>query len=312
MKKSVMSLSFAERERICEERFEMAGPFWHLFTDGRGMSDIFISADEFDLGMVTLAVSVCRAHGVRMITFELMNNHIHVIICGAEKDCLMLFEDFKSRLRRVMKSTGRAVDWEKFQGNMVRIEDVKQLRTEIAYTHRNAFVAQSQYTPYNYPWGGGWCFYNETLKHLVTVRFDEMSYDRKRLLAHSRDITGLERLRFLGDRVYIPSFCDIRLGEEMFGEARSYFSILTRRTESYGQIAARIKDSVFLTDDEMFGVAIAFVEKEFGISKLSLLSPEQRIGTANELHFRYNASNQQLRRLLRLELGVLKELFPGS
>ena len=90
-----MSLSFAEREKICEEHFEMVGPLWHLFTDGRGMTDIFISNDEFDLGMVILAVSVCKVHGVRMITFELMNNHIHVILCGEESDCLMFFENFK-------------------------------------------------------------------------------------------------------------------------------------------------------------------------------------------------------------------------
>ena len=147
--------------------------------------------------------------------------------------------------------------------------------------------------------------------HLDTIGFEEMSYDRKRLLTHSRDISGLERLRFIGDRVYIPSFCDIRLGEEMYSDARSYFSILTRRAESYGQIAERIKDSVFLTDDEIFGVASAFVEKEFGVSKLALLSPEQKIRTAKELHFKYHASNQQLRRLLRLEIGVLEELFPG-
>ena len=311
MYKSIMSLSFAEREKICEEHFEMVGPLWHLFTDGRGMTDIFISNDEFDLGMIILGVSACRAHNVRMITFELMNNHIHVILCGEESDCLMFFENFKSRLRRVLKGTGRSIDWDLFKWNMVRIEDVKQLRNEIAYTHRNAFVAQPQYTPYNYPWGGGWCFFNEATMHLDTIGFEEMSYDRKRLLTHSRDIRGLERLRFIGDRVYIPSFCDIRLGEEMYSDARSYFSILTRRAESYGQIAERIKDSVFLTDDEIFGVASAFVEKEFGVSKLALLSPEQKIRTAKELHFRYNASNQQLRRLLRLEIGVLEELFPG-
>ena len=311
MEKMMKALSFAEREKLCEEQFDMAGPFWHLFTDGRGMTDIFISDDEFDLGMVLLAVTVCRAKGVRMVTFELMNNHMHTILCGAEEDCLMLFEDFKSKLKRVIKGTGRPIDWNMFQGKMVKIGDIKQLRTEIAYVHRNAFVAQPQYTPYNYPWGGGWCFFNETLKYLDTVGMDKMSYDKKRSLTHSRDINGLEKLRFIGDRVYIPSFCDIKFGEEMFSDARSYFSILTRRAELYGVIATRIKDSVFLTDDEMFGIAIAYVEKEFGVNKLVLLSPEQRIRTAKELHFKYNASNQQLRRLLRIEIEVLEELFPG-
>ena len=37
---------------------------------------------------------------------------------------------------------------------------------------------------------------------------------------------------------------------------------------------------------------------------------QRKIDTARHLHFNYNATNQQLRRLLRMDLAILEELFP--
>jgi hypothetical protein len=42
----------------------------------------------------------------------------------------------------------------------------------------------------------------------------------------------------------------------------------------------------------------------------SQLSAQQKVDTALYMHFNYNASNQQLRRMLRLDLSILEELFP--
>ena len=35
----------------------------------------------------------------------------------------------------------------------------------------------------------------------------------------------------------------------MFRDARSYFNSLTRNAEAFSQIASRLKDSIFLTDE---------------------------------------------------------------
>ena len=84
---------------------------------------------------------------------------------------------------------------------------------------------------------------------------------------------------------------------------------MTRNAEAFSQIASRLKDSVFLTDDEMFLVAVKTSEDRFS-TKIALLTPEQKIQLARILHFDYNASNNQLRRILKLEMSVLNELFP--
>ena len=109
---------------------------------------------------------------------------------------------------------------------------------------------------------------------------------------------------------FIPSFCDIRLGENMFRDARSYFNSLTRNAEAFSQIASRLKDTVFLTDEELFSVMSVYINKEYSIKSAAQLNGEQKISVARHLHFGYNASNQQLRRLLRLDPAILEELFP--
>ena len=45
MKKDYSALSFSEKERICESIFIANGPYWHVYTDGTKMQNIFCSED---------------------------------------------------------------------------------------------------------------------------------------------------------------------------------------------------------------------------------------------------------------------------
>lgn len=128
-------------------------------------------------------------------------------------------------------------------------------------------------------------------------------------LTHYRDIEEIKGLMFVNDIPFIPSFCRIDIGMSMYHDARSYFHALTRNVEAQGQIAARLKDTICMTDEELFVVAARRAEENFG-SKLRMLTPSQKIELAKRLHYDYNASNSQLRRVLNLELAILDELFP--
>ena len=303
-------LTFAEKERECERIFEKSGPFWHLYTDGRVMEDFLCTEEDFKTAMTALAVAAVLFKKVRIITFELMSNHIHMILNGEAEDCLELFERFKARLRRILKTNGRIINWGAFKADILPIETLNALRNEIIYVNRNAFVANPQFTPFNYPWGGGCAFFQPYFNRLPAISLRELGFNKARELTHFREIRLIEDLKFFGDIVFIPSFCKTDIGESMFRDARSYFNSLTRNAEAFSQIAQRLKDSVFLTDEEMYAAATMYAEKTYGNRQLSLLNPEQKIQISKELHFKYNASNQQIRRLLKLDIGILNELFP--
>ena len=190
------------------------------------------------------------------------------------------------------------------------IESLHALRNEIIYANRNAFVANQDYTPASYPWGGGCAYFCPWIQHLKTSPFGKLPILTQRGILHTRYIAPFADLKLIDSMPFIPSFCDIRLGESIFRDARSYFNSLTRNAEAFSQIAARLKDSVFLTDEELYSVICTYINKEYSVKIPSQLSAQQKIDTARHMHFGYNASNQQLRRMLRMDIAILEELFP--
>ena len=302
--------TFAEKEQICEQAFNEYGPFWHVYTDGTKMENIFCSKEEMILVMTAIAVEKTVAEDVMIITFEIMKNHLHFIMSGERDACLDFFAKLKRRIMRMFSSTDKVIDWSNFQASILSIDNLKSLRNEIIYVNRNAFVADPDHTPYSYPWGGGCAYFNELMKLLPVCNIEEFAISKRRELARCRDIRKIDGLKFVGSTPYIPSFCRIDIGEMMFRDARSYFMSLTRNAETFSQIASRLQDTIFLTEDEMFAVAIKYCETKFSVTKLVHLSPDQKMQLARELHFKYNASNQQLRRLLKLDIQILSEVFP--
>ena len=310
MKKDLSALSFSEKERICESIFISHGPYWHIYTDGTQMQNIFISKEDFIMGMWCLAAAQHLCKSVRVITFELMGNHIHLILAGAKEDCIKVFDLFAARLKKAFPKRQRAIDWGKFKMDILPIESLQALRNEIIYANRNAFVANPAYTPDSYPWGGGCAYFNPWLKHLVTTPLNELPILTQRALLHTKKIAPVADLKVIDSMPFIPSFCDISLGESMFRDARSYFNSLTRNAEAFSQIASRLKDTIFLTDEELYSVLCFHINKEYSVKTLSQLSAQQKIATARYMHFHYNATNQQLRRMLRLDIAILEEMFP--
>ena len=310
MKKDFSALSFSEKERGCERIFIDNGPYWHLYTDGTKMQNIFCNEEDFKIGMWCLAAALFPCESVRVITFELMGNHIHLILAGQKEDCILVFEIFTSRVKQVFAKARRAIDWSKFKMDILPIEDIQALRNEIIYVNRNAFVANPAYTPDSYPWGGGCAYFCPWLKQLKTTSLENMKVNTQRALLHTRDVVPFSKLLEIGGVPFIPSFCDIKLGESMFRDARSYFNSLTRNAEAFSQIASRLKDTIFLTDEELYSVICVHINKEYSVKTPLQLSAQQKIDTARHMHFNYNATNQQLRRMLRLDLSILEELFP--
>jgi len=310
MKKDFSALSFSEKERVCESIFISHGPYWHIYTDGTKMQNIFCCEDDFKTAMWILAASMHMFKGVWVITFELMGNHLHLILAGQRDDCIKAFDLFAARLRLAFPKRQRTIDWSNFRMDILPIESLQALRNEIIYVNRNAFVSNPEYTPDSYPWGGGCVYFNPWLRHLKTTNLGEMKVNSQRALLHTRDVAPFSQLLEVGGMPFIPSFCDIKLGESMFRDARSYFNSLTRNAEAFSQTASRLKDTIFLTDEELYSVICSYISKEYSVKTPAQLSAQQKIDTARHMHFNYNASNQQLRRMLRMELSILEELFP--
>jgi REP element-mobilizing transposase RayT len=289
----------------------MGEPFWHLYTDGNQSSIIFTSEADFKVGMNLIAVSAIRHTNVKVYTFTLMNNHVHIIISGNEDKCILFFEEFRSRLQRYFARNGRCVNLNNFTSNIIRITDLKMLRNEIAYVNRNGYSAHSQYTPFSYPWGAGACFYNPFLLCLPSVHYAGLSVREKRKICHSNDVViPSPDVKVIGGLILPSSFCSIAEAESFFRSAHHYFQHLTKRYEAYSEIASRLHESLFIADEEMYSAVCSQCMKYYGVKNPSHLSAKDRIEMARRMRRDYNASNRQIKAILKLESSIIDELFP--
>ena len=308
-------------ESSCEAAFAKGGPFWHLYTVGEKMELIFTGLADFLFGNALLGLCAARFPRCRILTYAIMSNHLHVILAGPEEDVLAFFALFKERLSRYLASQQRYCRMQNFDAELFRIPDLRALRNEIIYVNRNGYVVSPDCTPFSYWWCAGMYFFNPMAALLPSRTIASLTIRELRAMFHCRDVEFPKHFRILeGFRpnpvepsapILLPnSFCAIREAENYFRDAHQYFRRLGRDQEAFSEVARRLGDRIFLTDDELFGAVCAFCAKDYDNPNPALLPAAQKQEVARRMHFDYNASNKQIQRMLKLSSAAVDALFP--
>ena len=307
--------SYFEKEDRCRRVFESLiwehGGVWHLCTPGEKQQVIFNDKADYVFAMTLVAMCALDCPGVTIITFELMSNHVHFIICGSRECVLEFFALFKRRLRRYLAIRRKATDLSNFNcGNPHPIDNLESLRNQIAYTNRNNFVVDPDQLPFTYPYGANSYYFNPFAKERNHGRFGDLNILEKRALVHSRSTDYPDSL-VLVDGYFSPmNYCCVDIGESVFRDARHYFHKLSKNLESYREISEMLGDTIFYTDEELSDVVYRICRDRFGGQKAVLLGRGDKLELAKTLHFDYNADNAKIGRLLKLPSETLASLFP--
>ena len=233
---------FSNKEGRCLLCFGELGRCYHLWTP-ENFEIIFRNADEFRIGMGIMAVAAKCFQDVQIITFELMTNHLHIMAAGDESRLGQMSELIKKLLMRMASDAGRTINWTSFTPGIRQLNDLTDARNVLIYDNRNGFLVHDNYTPFSYPWGANFCYFNPDAKK----RFQESSVPStikdRRSVSHSHISDGIQGLNIL-DGCFSPfSFCDITTGEGLFRDAVHYFYMLGRNIESNKEIAKEIGES---------------------------------------------------------------------
>jgi hypothetical protein len=304
------SVSFHEKERLCEFRFNEGGPYWHLTTPGMFQEILFITDDDFRFGMSSAAICAAESDIV-IYAHTLMGNHVHDIVGGTRDNCLLYMSRRRERLKRYFKSQGRDVDLSAFECEPIPITSLKMFRNEVAYVHRNGYVVHPEHTPFSYPWGTGPFYFNPIALEDDGVAFSSLTHlYRRKEVFHGREANLPEGYRFKNGYIYPPSYCRIAEGERMFRDAHQYFSLLSRNIEAYSEEARRLGDTVVLTDEEMYPAMQLECRKRFGSRRPSEISLKEKVELARVMHEDYAAGNSQIQRILNLDFQTINSLYP--
>ncbi len=294
----------------CESVFAESRPCWHLFTQGDLSGIIFREREDYVFGMNLVALCAGRFLGsVRLYTFQIMSNHFHFVLSGEKFQVEEFYNELYRRLRKYLALKGRISDIKGIRMNVLPIEDLSYMRNVIAYVNRNGYLIDDDSTPFSYPWGANACFYRYESSTNHPVLLNKLTIRAKRKIFRTHLSQFPAHYYMEGGMVPPQCYVQISVAESFYRNAHHYFNLISRRVESFAQMAKELGDKVTYTDDELYTAVYSISTKKFETSP-KILTKHQKIEVAKELHYSYNASNKQIKRVLRLDESVVNELFP--
>ena len=303
--------NFSHKEDKCLQHFTKLKPCYHLWTP-ENFEVIFRNDADFIVGMGIMAIVAKCFPDVKILTFELMTNHLHIVAAGEESRLRMMFEQIKRYLRRMADDAGRTIDWTAFNPGIRLIDSLSDARNVLIYDNRNGFLVNDCYTPFSYPWGSNACYFNPDARKRFLESAACSTIKERRSITHSHisdEIKGLKTL----DGVFSPfSFCDVEMGESLFRDAVHYFYMLSKNIECNKEIAKEIGESISYTEEELYAAVGMRCKQEFGTANPSQIPAHAKIEIARIMRYEYNASLKQIQRMLRLDAGVLQSIFGGQ
>lgn len=292
---------FKERERCCEATFLDGEPYWHAYTSGKETPLLFSLEEDFVFVMNVIAQAAALFPEVRIIAFEVMNNHFHFVVSADEEAVLTFWGFVRKRLVRsfpLMKG---------LQITIKPIGDLGALRNNIVYTNRNGYVADSSHTPFSYPWGTGRYYFLDRPRGKTLAR---IFVDDKRRMFRCRTPALPSGWEVSNGYVTPWNYCAVKFGMAMFRDAHHYFVMISKKVEAYAELAAELNDNEFLTDAELFVRLSSLLRSDYGVSSIKELTKPQRFDLARKLRYDFRSSNGQIRRVLGLSQYEIDSLFP--
>lgn len=310
------SNSFRDKENRCNRVFEWTdeqyGGIWHLCTPGEGQPVIFSSEEDYSYIMTLIAICAHDFPDVQIVTFEVMSNHLHLLMCGTQDNVITYFETLTKKLRYYFAKRGNAFNFNHFQCfKIIPVTSLESLRNQIVYINRNNYVVDPDQTPFSYPYGANGYFFSPMAKTHSDGFFGDLFLHDRRKLVRSRNVDYPASWIMIDGYISPVNYVRLDIGEGVFRDARHYFHKVSREIESYKEIADQLGESVYYTDDELGAIVFRICQQNYNSSKPSLLPAKAKIEIARTLHFDYNADNDKIYRLIRLDKNVLDELFPS-
>lgn len=302
--------SFFEEERICALEFENISECYHLWTP-ENFEIIFTCDSDFRAGMNIIAVSAKLHPSVRILTFELMANHLHMTLAGTRQDILNLFKTIRKFLSRYFQGKGRTIDWSGFTPGLRRLEKLEDLRNVIVYNNRNGYIISPGHTPFSYPWGANRYYFNPDACRLAISQSSKLTLRERQSSTRSRSADNISDILCFDGYALPLSFCDIELGQRLFRNASHYFSKISKAVETDRSIAKEIGESIFYTDNDLYAVISKTCRERFGTPNPGQITPEAKMEIAKMMRFEFNASTKQIQRMLKVGSNVTDALGFG-
>ena len=267
---------------------------------------VFSTDEQFKAGMTILAVCARMFPDIRFYAFQLMNNHIHLLVGGDEQRIQDFFAYYVGRLDKYFE--GR-LDFSEFHLKLFPVSDLSYLRNAVVYVNRNGFVVNNDVTPFSYPWGSSPYFFQPMAARYFALAGKAIGNTLLRAVMHTKSSDKFNCLKMADGYISPLEFLDIEASESVFRDAKQYFYLISRKVEAYSDVARSIGEAIFYNDNDLYTAAVKLSMEHYGCRDPRILPASENIELAKRLHFDYNAGEKQLQRLVSIDASLLKSLL---
>lgn len=286
--------------------FNGARGIYHFSSSHQETRRIFRSDKDFIFGVNTLALLLPGSR-VKIIAYCLMDNHIHLLLCGTYKDCLEYYDKVTLRIAQMLgKTYGISGVFRRDDLDVVAVTSESQLKSEICYIHRNPYKARMA-SPETYRWSSADVYFSNRIQHGSKVSGLGAAEIKRLFRTHSK-VPGT--YEFEDGRILNSSFVFYKSTVEKFSGSVEYFDLLRRHSlEAEVEEAHGIHESVVFSDSELTERIKAICINEFHRESISMLDRKELLRMARLISYRYGAGRAQLARILGVGKDVLERIL---
>lgn len=292
-----------------ERAFLNAAPCFHLYTSPLE-SDFFFQNDQ-ERGIALNLMAIAKmASDCKLLAYSIMTNHFHFILSGQEEEVLSFFERYKLLLNNYFSRHGKPGIMRSVKAGITAINDLRQLRTEIAYVIRNAFVARPEVNVFADPWSSGFLYFNPLLVK-DGVSASSLKGRSLREFTCSRTITEVDARIYVKDGFAQPwSFVDYEYAMSFYDNARQFVFSVLRSVEAQVETSLKYGVDPAVCDEELLPLVMDLSRKTFQEAGVFQLNARQKKELAVLVKNKYHSSNKQLARVIKIPLSEVDAMFP--
>ena len=281
---------------------------WFVTTDHLSKRIWFRDDEDFKMGMNLVAV-LAVALSVKVVSFILMSNHVHFVLCCSNKEAHRFIEEFKRRYSQyASKKYGTK---ELLRRVRVRIDLVdgndESFEWVVAYTHMNSVAANICLNASDYRWGTGGAFFKSTPSK--GRRLDTFSQRARFALLHSEQKMPPHLLVGEDDYILPASYVQVEMVETIFRTPKRMNFFLQNSSKAKRRIASSETEPPSFRDQVVLSAIPDLCQSLFRKPSLEGLTEDERTELLKQLRFRFSSNVNQLMRVTGLPYEQVTELL---
>ena len=279
--------------------------FFHVCTDGRALPWMFQDDDDFIAGVNRIGMVFLRSK-VKVLSYVLMDNHVHFVLYGTLLQCKEFITLYKQLTGTWIHIKYGLNDFLKSLPTEILFLDTEErLLNTIAYIDRNPIVAGYRFLPTEYPWGSSGFLFKDVRKDGNGQPLSSLSRRNQRKLLNTRFLLPDDWR--IDDRgmIFPTSYLAVSELEALFRTPARYSYFLAKKLEGIVEEEMTFSQKLFIPDSELREIVRRMIENDYGKDTVSELGLNERLAVARKLRNRYAATLKQIARMVHLDRSSL-------